>query len=180
MPTDRRPLALITGTDGLAADVVLLCAKGGYDLILASDSPLPEMAALIAGLGIDMEIHHLDLSDAANLGSLYERINRRGLDLLMVDARQGMDAELMQRVYRIGIAMRCTGRGCIVITGGDSTHPAVTQSAGHGTDLVTDGFLHCLRTELHNSGITYSSVMVNHAETALRPAQILGNHATLH
>jgi short-subunit dehydrogenase len=115
MHLESRPLALITGASSdIAMDVAMICARDGYDLVFASCMPVPDAIEVGARLGVTVDISQLDLTDAAEQATMYGRIKGRPVELLVVDAREGLDPDFIQLIYRIAIAMRRTGHGKIV------------------------------------------------------------------
>jgi short-subunit dehydrogenase len=46
MPDNSRPLAVVTGAStGIGFELAVLCAKNGYDLVIAADEPRIHQAA---------------------------------------------------------------------------------------------------------------------------------------
>jgi uncharacterized protein len=167
MQTGSRPLAIVTGASGgIDANVALICARIGYDLILAADGTLQDAAVLASGLGVDVETLSLDLSDETDLEELYLHVKDLRVDLLMIDARDGLDPAFRYLIFRIGMVMRRAGRGKIVIAGLPGEEAFMSGPGRSERSSSVQAFLDSLRVELQNSGVSFTCLLVGADDAA--------------
>jgi short-subunit dehydrogenase len=189
MPEYNRPLAVVTGAStGIGLELAKLCAKDGYDLVVAADEGAIEDAAerLRAIRGANVTAVEADLATRDGVDELYEACGDRHVDALLANAGRGLghafldqnfedvrrviDTNVTGTVYliqRIGRDMKARRRGRILITGSIAGYmPGTFNAVYNGTKAFIDSFSYALRNELQESGITVTCLMPGATETA--------------
>ena len=179
MAEGTRPLAVVTGASaGIGYQLALLCAREGYDLVVASDEDTISATAQDfrqAGAAL-VEAVQADLSTTKGNDALYAATQKVGrpVDLLLAnagrglghgfldqdwrDVRQVIDTNVTGTVYlvqRIGRDMRGRGAGRILITGSIAGYLAGSyQAVYNGTKAFLNLFGAAIRDELKDTGVT--------------------------
>ena len=97
VPADRRRCALVTGSGGaIGGAIATALQSAGWDLLLPIRSS--GMAALSGRFGASAEIVPIDLSERKALEKLAERIEARGVDLIVHAASPPVHAPLADHV----------------------------------------------------------------------------------
>ncbi len=182
-----RPLAVVTGASaGIGFELARICAREGYDLIVAADNAEIENAgrAFRAG-GAQVETVQADLSTLEGVGALYEAIDGRRVDVLMANAGRGLGRAFLDQdfaeirhvidtnitgtiylIHKVGEDMRRRGQGRILITGSIAGFmPGTYQAVYNGSKAFLDSFSYALRHELKDSGVTVTCLMPGATET---------------
>ncbi|WP_062070751.1 SDR family NAD(P)-dependent oxidoreductase [Demequina sediminicola] len=174
--------ALITGASkGLGAEFAWQLAAGRHDLVLVARSAdaLETLAAQIRGAaGVDVEVLVADLSDAADLDAVAERLGdaERPVSLLVNNAGYGIgqdvidsDWETEKAVLDVLIAtplrlsqvaakgMVERGHGAILNVSSIAAHLANTTYAAHKRWVLD--FTEALASQLHGTGVTATAVL---------------------
>jgi len=179
--------AIVTGaSSGIGLELAELCAKDGYDLLIAADMPeIHQAAERLRTHGVDVEAVEADLATVEGVDALVARTNGRPVDALIANAGHGLGkAFLDQRfediahvintnitgtiylIQRIGREMRARGSGKILITGSIAgLMPGTYQAVYNGTKAFIDSFSFALRAELKDSGVTVTCLMPGATET---------------
>ncbi len=186
MKTGDRPLALVTGaSSGIGLELALLCAQHGYDLLVAADRPMDELAMKAASASIDVEALQLDLAVPADVEILLAAMRGRTPEILIANAGHGLgrgfldqDIDEVQHVvdtnisgtilliHCVGNLMRAAGRGRILITGSVAGFmPGAFQAVYNGTKAFIDSFSWALRNELKESGVSVTCLMPGVTDT---------------
>ncbi|MDP1585470.1 MAG: SDR family NAD(P)-dependent oxidoreductase [Bradyrhizobium sp.] len=184
-----RQLAIVTGaSSGIGRELAKVCAREGFDLVIAADEPEIEAAAEeIRALGAAVETVLADLSTIEGVDRLVEAANRIGrpVDALLANAGRGLghgfldqdfpqarhviDTNITGTVYlvhRIGNDMRRRNAGRIMIVGSIAGYvPGSFQAVYSGTKAFLDSFSFALREELRGSGITVTCLMPGATQT---------------
>jgi short-subunit dehydrogenase len=89
-----RQFAVITGAStGIGLELARVCAREGFDLLIAADEPEIETAAAELrqenGSG-SIEALNVDLAAAEGVDQLYQATNGRTIDVLMANAGRGL------------------------------------------------------------------------------------------
>ncbi len=179
MPPATRPLAVVTGASaGIGYQLALCAARGGYDLVVASDEDT------IAGVADDfrragaehVESVRADLATTDGNDQLVAAVEKTGrpVEALLANAGRGLgqafldqdwsdidkllDTNIVGTVYlvhRIGRAMKTRGAGKILLTGSIAGHMAGSyQAVYNGSKSFVNLFGEGLRDELKDSGVT--------------------------
>jgi short-subunit dehydrogenase len=186
MNSSLRPLAVVTGaSSGIGLELALECARHGYDLVLAADTPLEEAKAASIALGAAVQTVEADLATADGVSQLYESLNGRVVDALIANAGHGLgkaflDQDLsdirhvidtnitgtLELLHQVGRDMRQRGAGRILIVGSIAGFmPGTFQAVYNGTKAFIDSFSWALRNELKDTGVTVTCLMPGPTET---------------
>ena len=179
MAEGHRPLAIVTGASaGIGYQLALLCARRGYDLVVAADEDTISAAAQDfrqAG-GVHVEAVQADLSTTQGNDALYAAAQAIGrpVELLFANAgrglghgfldqdwrevRQVIDTNVTGTIYlvqRIGRDMRGRGAGRILITGSIAGYLAGSyQAVYNASKAFLNLFGAAIRDELKDSGVS--------------------------
>jgi short-subunit dehydrogenase len=184
-----RQLAIVTGaSSGIGRELAKVCAREGFDLLIAADEPEIEAAAEeIRALGATVGTVLADLSTIEGVDRLVDAANRIGrpVDALLANAGRGLghgflDQDFTQArhvidtnitgtvylVHRVGNDMRRRNAGRIMIVGSIAGYvPGSFQAVYSGTKAFLDSFSFALREELRGSGITVTCLMPGATQT---------------
>ena len=179
--------AIITGaSSGIGYELALICARDGYELLIAADTPdIEEAATRLRAVGATVTALEVDLSTRDGVDRLYETAGGRSVDVLMANAGHGfggafldqdfdelehvIDTNITGTIYllqRVGRDMRARGAGRILITGSIAGFiPGTFHAVYNGTKAFVDSFSFALRAELKDSGVTVTCLMPGATET---------------
>jgi short-subunit dehydrogenase len=180
-------LALVTGaSSGIGYELATICAREGFDLLVAADSPkIHEAAAELRKIGVGVDAVEVDLATTAGVDRLYAAAQGRTVDALLANAGHGLgrafldqdfddirhviDTNITGTIYliqRVGRDMRARGQGRILITGSIAGFmPGTFQAVYNGTKAFIDSFSFALRAELKSSGVTVTCLMPGATDT---------------
>lgn len=183
----QRQLAVITGaSSGIGYELAELCAKDGFDLVIAADeSEIEDAAHALEQHGTRVDWVECDLAMEEGVEELLEAIGRRPVDVLMANAGHGLGHAFLDQafedvlhvidtnvtgtlflIHRIGTRMRKRGSGRILITGSIAGFiPGAYQAVYNATKAFLDSFSFALRAELAESGVTVTCLMPGATET---------------
>jgi short-subunit dehydrogenase len=187
MDSSTRQLAVVTGaSSGIGRELAMLCAKNGYDLVVAADeATIHEAAQQFRALGASVDAVQADLATLDGVDRLHDAIGGRAVHALCANAGHGLgrafldqdfeevrhviDTNITGTVYliqKIGREMRTRGNGRILITGSIAGFmPGTFQAVYNGTKAFIDSFSFALRAELKDSGVTVTCLMPGATET---------------
>jgi uncharacterized protein len=181
-----RPLAVVTGaSSGIGLELAKECARNGYDLIIAADTPLDDATDELSDLGASVEAFEVDLATEEGVNTLYEALQGRTVDALLANAGHGLgrgfldqdfsevrhviDTNITGTIYLIhlvGNDMRARNGGRILITGSIAGFmPGTFQAVYNGSKAFIDSFSWALRNELKDSGVTVTCLMPGVTDT---------------
>jgi short-subunit dehydrogenase len=181
-----RPLAVVTGaSSGIGYELAKLCARHGFDLVIAADRPLAESEQVLRGLGAEVEVVQCDLSTTDGVDQLVAQVGDRRVDALLANAGHGLghgfldqdfaearhviDTNITGTVYlvhRLGRRMREQERGRILFTGSIAgLMPGSFQAVYNGSKAFIDSFSFALRDELKDTGVTVTCLMPGPTDT---------------
>lgn len=181
-----RPLAIVTGaSSGIGRELAILAAREGFDLIIAADTPLEEVAAEINALGADVAAVEVDLATRSGCDALVDMIGSRTVSALMANAGHGLGRAFLDQdfdqirhvidtnitgtvylIHRVGQQMATRGGGKILITGSIAGYmPGTFQAVYNGTKAFIDSFSLALRNELQDTGVTVTCLMPGVTDT---------------
>jgi short-subunit dehydrogenase len=185
--TASRPFALVTGAStGIGFELARLCAKNGYDLLIAADEAEIEKAAdVLRAHGTDVQAVTADLATIEGVDALIAAAEGRNVDVLMANAGRGLGKGFLEQdwdearrvvdtnvtgtiylVHRVGNAMRRARKGRILITGSIAGFlPGSYQAVYNGTKAFLDSFSYAIREELKDTNITVTCQMPGATET---------------
>lgn len=176
-------LAVITGaSSGIGLEIARLASAKGYDLIVASDTPMVD-----AGAGLEGEVSSIeaDLATEEGVKQLLQQIGDRPIDVLVANAGHGLGHGFLEQppaewrhvidtnitgtlllIQPIAKKMAQRGEGRILITGSIAGHvPAAFQAVYHASKAFVDSFAAALGNELKDSGVTVTCLKPGATET---------------
>jgi short-subunit dehydrogenase len=186
MSSHAKGLAVVTGAStGIGLELAKLCAKEGYDLLIAADEPSIQNATGALSQITKVDGVEADLSTLEGVDRLYAAAGGRPIDVLCANAGRGLgrafldqdfaavrhviDTNVTGTLYllqKVGGEMRARGRGRILITGSIAGFmPGTYQAVYNGTKAFLDSFAYALRAELKDSGVTVTCLMPGPTET---------------
>ena len=182
-----RQFAIVTGaSSGIGFELARLCAKNGFDLLIAADQPaIHEAAHAFRGMGASCEAIEADLATLDGVDRLYAAVRGRPVDALFANAGHGLgrgfldqdfteirhviDTNITGTIYliqKVGRDMRARGQGRILITGSIAGFmPGTFHAVYNGTKAFIDSFSFALRAELKDSGVTVTCLMPGATDT---------------
>jgi short-subunit dehydrogenase len=187
MPSDTRPLAIVTGAStGIGYELAKRCAENGFDLLIAADEPAINRAAQdLRQLGAAVDAVEADLATLEGVDRLYEAAKGRPVEALLANAGRGLGKGFLDQdfgdvrrvvdtnitgtlclIQKVGRDMRAQGRGRILITGSIAGFiPGTYQAVYNGTKAFLDSFAFALRHEVKETGMTVTVLMPGATET---------------
>jgi len=132
-------LAVVTGaSSGIGLELAKLCARNGYDLVIAADSEQIESAANeLRALGAGVQTVETDLSRSEGVDRLCQTVERSGQDLeiLCANAGHGLGHAFLEQeaaACRHVVDTNITGTLLLI-----QNLSRIMQRQGHGRILVT-------------------------------------------
>jgi short-subunit dehydrogenase len=184
-----RPFAIVTGaSSGIGYQLAMLCARNGFDLLVAADQPeIHQAACEFRTMGVEADAVRVDLATRVGVDRLYDATAGRPVDALFANAghelgrafldqdfnqfRHVIDTNITGTIYliqRIARDMRERGQGRILITGSIAgLIPGPFQAVYNGTKAFIDSFSLALRAELKDSGVTVTCLVPDATDTTL-------------
>jgi short-subunit dehydrogenase len=179
--------AIVTGaSSGIGYELALLCAKGGYDLLVAADMPEIQLAAeTFRGQGVSVDALQIDLATTEGVDRLYGAARGRPVDVLIANAGHGLGGGFLDQDFtevrhvidtnitgtiallqKVGREMRARRSGRILITGSVAGFiPGTFHAVYNGTKAFVDSFSFALRAELKENNVTVTCLMPGATET---------------
>jgi short-subunit dehydrogenase len=186
MPSPK-PLAVVTGaSSGIGYELAKLCAREGFDLMVAADRPeIVEAAQALRELGAEVDHLQTDLAKPDGCDRLIALIGDRPVDALLGNAGHGLghafldqdfasiqhviDTNITGTIYlthRLARGMVERERGRILFTGSIAgLMPGTFQAVYNGTKAFVDSFAWALRNELKDTGVTVTCLMPGPTDT---------------
>ncbi len=181
-------LAVVTGAStGIGRELAMLCAKDGFDLIIAADEPADATAAECRKLGVVVDTVEADLATTEGVDELCTIVlaKHRPVEALFANAGRGLgkgflDQDFAQArhvidtnvtgtvylIHRIANDMRRRNAGKILITGSIAGFiPGSFQAVYNGSKAFLDNFAFALRNELKDTAMTVSCLMPGPTDT---------------
>ena len=157
-------LAIVTGAStGIGFELARLCAREGYDLLIAADEPeIHDAAQKLRGEkgGGAIEALHVDLATTKGVDKLYAAAKGRPVNVLMANAGRGLghaflDQEWLRArevidtnvtgttylIHKVGRDMRQADQGRILITGSIAGFTPGSFQAVYNCDQILSEFL---------------------------------------
>jgi short-subunit dehydrogenase len=181
-----RPFAIVTGaSSGIGQELAREAAVRGYDLLIAADRSLDELAAELRALGSEVTAVQADLATRNGVDELFSQVADRPVDALLANAGHGLGRGFLDQefaevqhvintnitgtidlIQRVARQMRQRGAGRILITGSIAGYmPGAFQAVYNGTKAFIDSFSYALRNELKDSGVTVTCLMPGETDT---------------
>ena len=186
---DASPVAVVTGAStGIGFELARLCARHGYDLVIAANEPAIHSAAeALRQTGVLVKAVEVDLATKDGVEAVHAAAKQFGrpVDALFANAGHGLGGAFLDQdfdklrhivdtnvtgtialVQKIGRDMRNRGEGKILIVGSIAgLIPGTFQAVYNGSKAFLDNFSFALRNELKDSGVTVSCLMPGATET---------------
>jgi short-subunit dehydrogenase len=184
-PSDR-PLAIVTGaSSGIGLELARLCARKGFDLVLAADRSLERARTELSADGARIEAVEADLATRDGVDQLVATVGDRPIAALLANAGHGLGKGFLDQdfadvqhvintnitgtlylIQRVGQRMRRHDGGRILITGSIAGFmPGTFHAVYNGTKAFIDSFAWALRDELQDTGITVTCLMPGVTDT---------------
>jgi uncharacterized protein len=182
-------LAIVTGAStGIGFELARLCAREGYDLLIAADEPEIHDAAQKLrnekGVGA-VEALHVDLATTEGVDQLYAAAKGRPVNVLMANAGRGLGHAFLDQqwprarevidtnvtgttylIHKVGRDMRQANQGRILITGSIAGFtPGSFQAVYNATKSHLNSFSFALREELRDTKVSLTCLMPGATET---------------
>jgi short-subunit dehydrogenase len=182
-----KPLAVVTGAStGIGYELAKLCARNGFDLVIAANEPAIEKAAQdLRALGTAVEAVEADLATLEGVDKLYTAVKGRPVEAVLANAGHGLGHGFLDQdfadvrhvidtnvtgtlylIHKIGSDMLARKQGHILITGSIAGFmPGTYQAVYNGSKAFIDSFAFALRNEVKDAGITVTCLMPGPTET---------------
>jgi len=181
-----RPFAIVTGaSSGIGLELAREAALRGYDLLIAADRSLNEVAAELQAHGGTVVTVEADLATREGVDNLYSQVENRRVDALLANAGHGLGKAFLDQefaevqhvintnitgtidlIQRVARQMRRQDAGKILITGSIAGYmPGTFQAVYNGTKAFVDSFSYALRNELKDTGVTVTCLMPGATDT---------------
>ncbi|MGY2901436.1 SDR family NAD(P)-dependent oxidoreductase [Bradyrhizobium sp. URHC0002] len=182
-------LAIVTGAStGIGFELARLCAREGYDLLIAADEPEIHDAAQKLrnekGAGA-IEPLHVDLGTTEGVDQFYAAAKGRPVNVLMANAGRGLGHAFLDQqwprarevidtnvtgttylIHKVGRDMRQANQGRILITGSIAGFtPGSFQAVYNATKSYLNSFSFALREELRDTKVSVTCLMPGATET---------------
>jgi uncharacterized protein len=182
-------LAIVTGAStGIGFELARLCARDGYDLLIAADEPEIHDAAQKLrnenGVGA-VEALYVDLATTEGVDQLYAAAKGRPVNVLMANAGRGLGHAFLDQqwprarevidtnvtgttylIHKFGRDMRQANQGRILITGSIAGFtPGSFQAVYNATKSYLNSFSFALREELRDTKVSVTCLMPGATET---------------
>lgn len=184
----NKSFAIVTGaSSGIGLELAKICAREGFDLLVAADRPEIHAAAnQFRERGAEVTVVETDLATIAGVDELWKAAAGRPVDALLANAGHGLgrgfldqdfddvrhviDTNVTGTIYlvqRVGQSMRDRGQGRILLTGSIAGFiPGTFHAVYNGTKAFIDSFSFALRAELKDVGVTVTCLMPGATETS--------------
>ena len=186
-PPSGRPLAIVTGaSSGIGRQLAVIAAEEGFDLVIAADTSLDEVAEQVRALGAQTTVVQCDLATIEGVDDCHSSgsqstgrslagqcgarigtcIPRSGLCRRGARARyQHLGHALSGASDRQADARRAAA-GRILFTGSIAGYmPGAYSAVYNGTKAFIDSFALALRNELQDTGVTVTCLMPGVTDT---------------
>jgi uncharacterized protein len=179
--------AIVTGaSSGIGYELASICAREGYELLIAADSPEIEHAASqLRAQGVAVTALEVDLATREGVERLCAMAAGRQVDVLIANAGHGLGGAFLDQDFddvehvvdtnitgtihllqRVGRDMRARAAGRILITGSIAGFiPGTFSAVYNGSKAFIDSFSFALRAELKDSGVTVTCLVPGATET---------------
>jgi short-subunit dehydrogenase len=186
MNTASNPLAVVTGAStGIGFQLAQACAKAGFDLILAADTPLDQVESACRARGVDVQTLQVELASRQGVDELCDLIGDRPVRALLANAGHGLGKSFLDQdfgdvqhvidtnitgticvLHRLGAKMQDAGSGRILVTGSIAGfQPGSFQAVYNASKSFVDSFTAALRNELKDTGVTVTCLMPGVTDT---------------
>jgi short-subunit dehydrogenase len=181
--------SVVTGaSSGIGLELARHAAQNGSDLVVVSDGPdIEEAAVQLRLLGVTVETVQADLATPEGVDALYDKVSQLGrpVDALYANAGRGLgkgfldqDFTEIERVIATNVTgttyllhrfvrdMRDRNAGRVLITGSIAgLMPGSFQAVYNATKAYVDSFAYALRNELQDTDVVLTVLMPGPTET---------------
>ena len=183
----NRKLAVVTGaSSGIGYELAILCARDGYDLVVAADAAEIRVAAeYFRTLGVSIDEVEGDLATREGVDRVVQAVGDRDVELLVANAGHGLGQAFLNQqfeevrhvidtnvtgtlylIHTLGRRMQARGEGRILITGSIAGYiPGAFHAVYNASKAFIDSFAAALRAELKDTGITVTCLMPGPTDT---------------
>lgn len=182
----ERPLAIVTGaSSGIGYELAKCCANKGFDLLIAADEPMDQVAATLRAFNVDVKTVEADLATMEGVDKLVNAAAGRPVDALLANAGRGLGHAFLDQdfgavrkivdtnitgtiylIHKIGNEMRARNAGRILITGSIAGFvPGSFQAVYNASKAFLNSFSFALRDELRDTDVTVTCLMPGATET---------------
>ena len=179
----ERQFAIVTGAStGIGYEFARICAREGFDLLIAADEVEIEKAAADLrnepGAGA-VEALHVDLATQEGIDQLHAAVRGRPIDVLMANAGRGLGHAFLDQdlarirdvvdtnvigttslLHKLGNDMRRRNQGRILITGSIAGFtPGSFQAVYNASKAYLNSLSFALREELRDTEISVTCLM---------------------
>lgn len=183
----HRPFAIVTGAStGIGFELAALCAREGWDVLIAADEPqIEEAAARLREHGTQVTAVEADLSTTDGVDVLVRATGGRRVDYLLANAGRGLghgfldqswdkvrrviDTNITGTIYliqEVGREMRTHDSGHILITGSVAGYtPGPFHAVYNATKAFVDSFAWAFRNEMKGTNVVITLLMPGATET---------------
>jgi short-subunit dehydrogenase len=179
--------AVVTGaSSGIGRELAKVFAENGFDLVIAAEDSLDEVARDLRGHGAAVDAVQVDLATPEGVEELVERVRAGGaVDALAVNAGIGVGGPFVETplerhlelvalnvtgavhlTHRLLPAMVQRGEGRVLFTSSiAATMPTPYQSTYGASKAYLQSFAQGLRQELSDTGVTVTALMPGPTDT---------------
>jgi short-subunit dehydrogenase len=183
----NKRFAIVTGaSSGIGYELAAICAKDGFDLLIAADMPEIDAAATqLRSMGANVDAVRADLATIEGVDRVIDATRERPVDALLANAGEGLGGAFLDQdfndvrhvidtnitgtiylVHQIGRRMRARNEGRILFTGSVAGFiPGTYLAAYSGTKAFIDSFSFALRAELKDTNVTVTCLMPGPTDT---------------
>lgn len=190
VPTETRPLALVTGaSSGIGLELAREFATNGFDLVVAAeDAEIQRAADELQRTGARVEAVQVDLATDVGVDELYHRVKGAGRPLAAAALNAGVgqggafatgtaledelrviDVNVRSTVHlakHIARDMVARGEGRILFTSSiAATMPGPFQAVYNASKSFVQSFALALRNELKDTGVSVTSLQPGPTDT---------------
>jgi uncharacterized protein len=184
-----KQFAIVTGAStGIGYELARICAREGFDLLIAADEPQIERAAeelrQESGAG-SVDAINVDLATEQGVEKLCAAARQRPIDVLMANAGRGLGHAFLDQdlarirevidtnvtgttclLHRVGNEMRRRNHGRILITGSIAGFtPGSFQAVYNASKAYLNSLSLALREELRDTEVSVTCLMPGATET---------------
>lgn len=179
--------AIITGaSSGIGLELAHIAAKAGYDLAIAADESMIDVAAEeLRRHGVKVTPVQADLATIEGVDQLLAATAGRRIDIVCANAGRGLghafveqqvddwryviDTNITGTVYLLQRVLRdmlARGEGRILVTGSIAGYmPGTFNAVYNGTKAFIDNFTDAIRNEIKDKGVSITTLMPGPTET---------------
>jgi short-subunit dehydrogenase len=177
---------VVTGaSSGIGRHLAVIAAEEGFNLVLAADTSMDEVAEQVSALGAEIAVVQCDLATREGVEQVVQAVGDLQVAALLANAGHGLGQAFLDQdfaevehvldtnitgticlAHQIGKKMRAAGAGRILFTGSIAGYmPGSYSAVYNGSKAFIDSFALALRNELKDSGVTVTCLMPGVTDT---------------